>query len=52
MIMLEQVPSREQMVEQNWLYFPLSPLDDMPMGAAGKRASNEFLVCAGYVYVY
>lgn len=29
----------------------VSPLDDMPTGAAGRRASNEFLVCAWYVTV-
>jgi hypothetical protein len=27
-------------------------LDDMPMGTAGRRASNEFLVCGGYVYMH
>lgn len=33
-------------------YFSFSSLDDMPMGPAGRCASNEFLVCGGYVYMY
>ena len=39
----------KQVVYQNWLCFSLFPSDDMPVGTAGRHASNEFLVFGGYV---
>lgn len=26
--------------------------DDVPMGTAARRASNEFFMCGGYVYIF